>query len=111
MAVFCDKSCLVCCNHCKHFLPDSDDDAVEPVGDVFLGVCTLYEQRADPQDECINFFCVAAARKGTGHIGQSTSYFEGPFVLDEAFFSEQLKNGWCFTREHVVGKYSSKSDH
>ncbi len=111
MAIFCDKNCPSCCNHCKHFVSDPDDDTVEPVGDGFLGDCTLYEKRTDPLDECVNFFCVAAARNGTGYIGQSTDYCKGPFVLDVAFFDEQIKQGWCFTKEDVVRKSSSKSDH
>lgn len=118
LAIFCDNNCPSCCNNCKHFrsdpLDDDDEgDALELVHDGYGGTCTLYEERASPLNECINFFCVAAAHNGTGYIGsaQSTDYCKGPFVLDEAFFEAQTKHGWCFTNEDVLRRWpASNSD-
>lgn len=101
MAIFCDKNCLVCCNHCKHFKEDQAEDSEIIADDEYCGTCTLHGWRVDYLDECLDFFCVAAERKGVGYLGPSRYSCRGPFVLDEQFFHEQAKKGWHFREKDV----------
>jgi len=106
VSIFCSKNCPVCCNHCKHFLDDLDVD----YEDDFSGTCTLFGTRVYFDNECFDFFCRAAAESGTGYLGQSTHWCDGPFVLNDEFFNKHAKSGWCFRKEDIRKTSPSNGD-
>lgn len=109
MAIFCDKRCVAMCNHCLHYRSDPDIEEAQ-FDDDFEGTCTLYEWRVDPLSECSDFFCVAAAHRGTGYLEYYTDSSGAPSTLDEAFFTKHAKQGWCFSRDDVLSKLAASPE-
>lgn len=75
MAIFCKTCIAACCNHCKHYESDPDDS---PLDDEWCGTCRLHGFRADPLNDCGDFFCRAAEADGYGYPLEADHPSRGP---------------------------------